>query len=251
MKPFQMFLTVVVFLQGCVSITKYQRVVLANASQRETIRKLHLNIKTLQQQNHGLLDSLAIFKNYAASRYPSKTHTAANIRPESGVEVSNDSFQTAREKKILYYMNYARVKPKEFLKTGVLPNLKDTTGYYERTLIETLRKMKAVSPLMASKKMYALALCHARESGLTGYVGHIRSHGCAKGYNAECCAYGHANYSSDEALNYVLQLLVDDGVPSLGHREIILLPWLKTAAVSLQPHVSYGENVVIDFSATN
>ncbi len=251
MKPLLAFVTAAILLQGCVSITKYQHVVSTNASQRATIKKLNGNNKKLEQQNKELKDSIAYLTSRATGspRKPTNTHTAANFG--SDAEVSNDSFQTPTEKSILYYMNYARVKPQEFLKKYVIPNLRDTTSYYEKTLLETLRRMKPVAPLKASKKMFRLALCHAQESGRTGYVGHERRNGCSKGYSAECCAYGRANYSSNAALNYVLQLLVDDGVPSLGHREIILLDGLKTAGVSIQPHTSYGENVVIDFSASN
>ncbi len=263
MKPFiPVFFAISLFtLSGCVSLSKYNSVVLANATQRASILKLNKKIKDLQFQNQYLRDSLNIFKTTStssapansktASTKPTKTQNTKNVNKESGVEYSNDSFQTSTEKDVLYFMNYARMKPQEFLKKYVLPNLRDTTGYYERTLIETLRKMKPVPPLKASKKMFNLAYCHASESGKLGYVGHDRKNGCSKGYNAECCAYGSASYSSNEALNYVLQLLVDEGVPSLGHREIILLEWLKGAGVSIQPHKSYGENVVIDFSGSN
>jgi uncharacterized protein YkwD len=240
-------------LSGCVSIVKYNAVVLANAKQRAAIEKLNKKVNYLEQKNQELKDSIALYTGTVFTIKLPSTNTLANINKVAGIEISNDSFQNEEEKTILYYMNYVRMKPQEFLKKYVLPNLKDTTAYYEKTLIQTLRKMKPVEPLTANITMYSLALCHARESGLTGYVGHARKKGCnIKGsYNAECCAYGHASYSTDEALNYVLQLLVDEDVPSLGHREIILLDWLKSAGVSIQPHISYGENVVIDFSANN
>lgn len=240
------------FTSSCVSISQYNKVVNANVTQRRNIEKLNKKLKELQKRYDALSDSIAsqttTSNTTSAATKPTTVFVANN---ESSAELSSDSFHTNTEKRILYFMNYARVKPREFLKKCVLPNLSDTMGYYEKTLIATLRAMQPVSPLKSSQAMYQLAQCHAIESGKTGYVGHSRQKGCnAKGrYNAECCAYGKASYTNEPALNYVLQLLVDEGVPSLGHREIILMAWLKSAGVSIQPHISYGENVVIDFSA--
>ncbi len=238
-------------LSGCVSFSKYNAAMLANAKQRAIVERLNKKIKLMENKTKELKDSLALYNAFVLPVKSPQTKTVSNFKKDAAVELSTDSFQNENEKRILYYMNYARVKPQEFLLKYVIPNLRDTTKYYERTLIETLRKMKPVAALKSNKKMFELATCHAKESGRTGYVGHGRQNGCSKGYNAECCAYGSANYSNDKALNYVLQLLVDEDVPSLGHREIILLNWLKTAGVSIQPHKTYGENVVIDFSTGN
>ncbi len=239
-------------INGCVSINQYNKALIANVNQRKSIEKLNKKLTDLQRRYDALRDSIS---PETITTTPTVLHQATNtnvaIKTEAGIELSKDSFHTNTEKRILYYMNYARVRPRDFLKNCVLPNLSDTSGYYEKTLISTLRTMAPVSPLKSSHLMYQLAQCHAIESGKTGYVGHVRQKGCnAKGrYNAECCAYGNASYSSDPALNYVLQLLVDEGVPSLGHREIILMGWLKSAGISIEPHVSYGENVVIDFAS--
>ncbi len=237
-------------MPSCVSISKYKAVVNANTKQRKLIQKQDKRIQLLEEQNLALRDSLADATGIILTVKIPATVTLPNIRPESGVELSRDTFQNANEKAILYYMNLARVKPQLFLKKYVLPNLRDTSSYYQKTLIETLRKMQGVEALKANFTMFQLAYCHAYESGRTGYVGHARKKTCniKGGYNAECCAYGHAGYSDDPALNYVLQLLVDEGVPSLGHRTIILMKGLKTVGVAIQPHKTYGENVVIDFS---
>lgn len=250
--PIFVYAILCLIINGCVSINQYNKVLTANFNQRKSIEKLNKKLTDLQRRYDAVRDSIS---TETTTTLPIHQHQPTNtnvvIRTEAGIELSNDSFHNNTEKRILYYLNYARVRPRDFLKNCVLPNLRDTLGYYEKTLISTLRTMAPVPPLKSSQSMYQLAQCHAIESGKTGYVGHIRQKGCnAKGrYNAECCAYGKASYSSDLALNYVLQLLVDEGVPSLGHREIILMGWLKSAGISIEPHVSYGENVVIDFSA--
>jgi hypothetical protein len=47
-------------------------------------------------------------------------------------------------------------------------------------------------------------------------------------------------------LEIVLQLLIDEDVPSLGHRRILLEKY-QTIGVSIQPHSHYGFNAVLDF----
>jgi uncharacterized protein YkwD len=48
-------------------------------------------------------------------------------------------------------------------------------------------------------------------------------------------------------LGHLENLLVDEGVPSLGHREALMGDYLH-AGISFQPHKGYTENVVIDMS---
>jgi uncharacterized protein YkwD len=158
---------------------------------------------------------------------------------------SSTVYHSLEEKEILNYVNLVRTDPQGFLKTYVLPNCSDTNNSYVKSLLATLRKMKPVDAVVADEKMRLLALCHAEESGRTGYVGHERHGQCQRGYNAECCAYG--SYGNDEALQFVLQFLIDDGVPSLGHREILLASWVHKVGISIKPHKSYGKNAVLDF----
>ena len=165
-------------LSGCVSILKYHTVILSNSRQRATIEKLNKKVKYLEQKTKEQNDSIAYAMGTNVTKKIAPTNTLARIKREAGIEISNDSFQNDVEKAILYYMNYARVKPREFLKMYVLPNLQDSTGYYEKTLIQTLRKMTPVEPLRANITMYSFAQCHARESGITGYVGHAGRKRC-------------------------------------------------------------------------
>jgi uncharacterized protein YkwD len=87
--------------------------------------------------------------------------------------------------------------------------------------------------------MYEYAKCWAKESGKKGVIGHNRIR-CKKGYFAECCSYGNL-----EPLEFVLNLLVDEGIPSLGHRKILFTNY-KKVGVSINTHKTYGQCVVID-----
>ena len=60
-------------------------------------------------------------------------------------------------------------------------------------------------------------------------------------FNGECCDYGHNN-----ALDIIMSLLIDEGISSLGHRNICLSSYSKIG-VAIQPHKLYGYNAVMDF----
>jgi uncharacterized protein YkwD len=58
----------------------------------------------------------------------------------------------------------------------------------------------------------------------------------------ECCDYGN-----DNAVDILLNLLVDDGIPGVGHRLICLSNSYTKIGISIQPHKVYEVNTVMDF----
>ena len=156
-----------------------------------------------------------------------------------------------REKEVIYILNVVRAYPQLFASSVLLiypersenEQLLNDTFYY-RSLLNTLLNLSPGSLLLPNKNCYASAQCHSRQSGITGYVGHERKKSdCIKKqyYNAECCDYGH-----DDALDIVLSLLIDEGVPSLGHRSACLGDYEKLG-VSIQMHKEWKYNAVLDF----
>lgn len=124
---------------------------------------------------------------------------------------------TYEEKEVIRYINLARLYPKKFAQVEIVKTNSDfeiTNDQYLKSLVSTLKRMKPVDALYFDESMYQLAKCFAEESGSSGYVGHYRK-ACKKGYDAECCSYG-----CERGRQIVLQLLIDKGVPSLGHRNI-------------------------------
>lgn len=149
---------------------------------------------------------------------------------------------TADEKKIYYYLNKARLDPKGFCNQYILPELKeDSNNIYLLTLADYMLTMHPRNAVKPEKKLFESAKCHAISSGKEGYTGHERLDGCKSTFSGECCSYGVYN-----PLGVVLQLLIDEGVSSLGHR-YICLGWYEECGISIQPHTGYGTNVVLDF----
>ena len=168
-----------------------------------------------------------------------KCNTAANV-----------SYLSAEEKKTIYVLNMIRMNPVLFGKT-VMQQYPDKGGHgvfrnssFYKSLIQTLQKTQPMELLYADSLCFKSALCHAQTTGKDGTVTHDRTtEECKKQlyFRAECCHYGY-----NTALDILVSLLVDEGVPSLGHRESLLGAYQKLG-VSIQPHKKYGNTAVLDF----
>lgn len=158
------------------------------------------------------------------------------------------TYMSKQEKNVIWILNMARTNPQLFCETVVkkyaaysLNDELEATSWY-KSLVTTMTTMKAVNTLEPSKECYTSAQCHAYNSGVRGYVGHERQGLCSakEYYNGECC-----DYSNDDAIDIVMSLLVDENVPSLGHRNICFSSY-KFIGVSIQPHKKWVHNAVLD-----
>ncbi|MCP4458419.1 MAG: CAP domain-containing protein [Cytophagales bacterium] len=181
--------------------------------------------------------------------------TSADFFSSAEIAAANTALEvdyiTVEEKNIFLYCNLSRLYPRKFYlfyrafldKDNRLGLLK--SEYYHRTLGEELQTMKPMDALLPDKKMYGLAECWAKEAGDAGHVGHDRI-SCVGGFSGECCSYGW-----DSGLQIVFQLLIDQGVESLGHRKIIFSSGYKGMGTAIRNHSGYGHNAVLDFTYTN
>jgi hypothetical protein len=152
------------------------------------------------------------------------------------------NYMTSAEKEVIYILNLARMNPVLFANTVIKKYPAEHTNYYA-SLLDTMLSLKPVKLLYPDSLCFAGAQCHALNSGAEGYVGHTRSNEeCRKKwyYSGECCDYGH-----NKPLDIILSLLIDEDVPSLGHREILLSDYRKMG-VSIQFHKLYRFNAVLD-----
>ncbi len=155
----------------------------------------------------------------------------------------NAKYMTSSEKEVIYILNLARMNPVLFANTVIKKYPASHSDYYS-SLLKTMLTLKAVELLYPDSLCFAGALCHAVNSGAEGYVGHTRStEECKKKwyYNGECCDYGH-----NKPLDIIMSLLIDEGVSSLGHRNICLSSY-KKIGVAIRPHQLYRHTAVLDF----
>jgi hypothetical protein len=166
-------------------------------------------------------------------------------------------FNSDNERNVIYWLNIARLQPDLFAEMYLDPYIRfykdddwiccgeggwgmGSNVIYLNTCYLDMAKMKPLNVLIPDEENYLSAECHATESGKTGYVGHDRTN-CKKHFSGECCHYGSTN-----GIDVILNLLIDTGVPSLGHRHICLGSYDKIG-VSQKPHLTYRSNTVLDF----
>ena len=126
-----------------------------------------------------------------------------------------------------------------------------------RALDECIRELlvaKPLPPLSPKKGLTLAARDHARDQAKTGATGHTGSDGSTPGTRIN--RYGKWDISVGENINYgnadagkiVTSLLIDDGVPSRGHRKDLFNRTFSFVGVSVGTHPVYGRMCVMDFA---
>ncbi|WP_428264133.1 CAP domain-containing protein [Haliangium sp.] len=120
--------------------------------------------------------------------------------------------------------------------------------------IAVARRTEAIPVLEVSAGLSRAARRHAEEIGRAGTIDHrgadgsgpfdrMRRHGEVFGMSGENIGTGH-----DVAAHMVVDLFVDDGVASRGHRDNLLEGRFRIVGVGCAPHRHYGTVCVFDFA---
>lgn len=191
--------------------------------------------------------------------------TVAQAGPNTGA-VPAEGIQKA----VLDELNVARTTPMKYVE-----HLKDhrrafkgklfigTAGVRRMTnegvaaVDEAIAALSKQAPLPALKFSEGLALAaldHVEDTGPKGLVSHegsdgsgsgtrIRRYGDVAGASGECISFGYY-----EARQIVMALIIDDGVPSRGHRRSIYNEKFQFAGMAAGPHKTFKNMCVIDFA---
>lgn len=202
----------------------------------------------------------------AASKWTSAELALANT-------AKNVKYLSTEEKKIIFYMNLARMDGKRFFDTYFQQyidehnvRMKQYSNYkdvrvsrndpYYRGLEQDLRDIKNLGLLYPDETLSYVSRLHGKDMNKHDLAGHNSSDGrtmvdrIQKYYPrhgmAENLAFGFSS-----ALANVSLLLLDKGVPDLGHRKNILNKTLgiNIVGVSIQAHPHYKYSATIDFVA--
>jgi uncharacterized protein YkwD len=175
------------------------------------------------------------------------------------------------EKDVILEMNKARSDPKKYAELYIQPTLKYYSGKNYSApgqitiatqegakaasgCISAMSKMKSAPPLQPERGLFLAAKDHAIDQSKTGRTGHDGSDGSSPftrmkrygdGYKTagENCAYG-----PNSGRDIVVQFLVDDGVPSRGHRQNIMNAAFSQSGLSIQTHPEFRYCCVIDYA---
>jgi uncharacterized protein YkwD len=161
-------------------------------------------------------------------------------------------YYSEEEKKVVFFMNIARLDGTLFAETILDEYVKANNienNSYLKSLYRDLKKVKDLTPLIPEEDLTSIAQGHAVESGKTGHTGHKNFSkrfepfmGSVYTNVAENCSYGYST-----AVDIVITLLIDDGIKNLGHRKNILNPEFNSVGVAIRGHKTYRYNCVIDF----
>jgi uncharacterized protein YkwD len=245
-----MFIAPLIIIGGCVSKAEFLSLQEEYKEIRSSNKDIKMQTRLYQDTQKQLNDTFYALRNTYFKQIEKRKQEAKQFianKQNDSLRIEACLFATREEKNAYHYLNYARTKPKEFCERFVVPHW-DKNNSYENSLVQTMRTMMPVPPIFPEFKLFQSALCHARTSGKTGYTGHDRQKDprtgskCNRFFMGECCSYGY-----DDGLGIILQLLIDNQVPSLGHREICLSEIYSEVGISIQPHERYGFNCVLDF----
>lgn len=175
------------------------------------------------------------------------------------------------ERAILEQTNRARTDP-----AGFARELEELLGYFDGTVIRRpgqrvglqtnegpaavreaiafLRTQAPVPPLSWEDALWRAARDHARDQGPSGSTGHTGSDGSSMGQRMsrygqwQNTAAENIDYGSENARDVLVSLIVDDGVPSRGHRRNIFDARLRVMGAACEPHTRYRVVCVMDYA---
>jgi hypothetical protein len=163
------------------------------------------------------------------------------------------SFQ---EKKVIFYINLARMNGKLFAETYLKDYIEDVRvpkNKYYRSLVKTLKEQSSLPPLIPKEDLFKEAIKHAKEMGRTGKKGHRSANHKSfeervkKLKNKYKIIKENNQYGFPDALSIVIDLLIDDDMESLLHRKTLLHKNLKYVGVGIRSHKTFQINTSILF----
>lgn len=186
--------------------------------------------------------------------------------------VKNTDFLSQLEIEVWVELNIIRENP-----AGFIPYLEEQLGYFKRgsiiiqrpgeiglrtkegrsafeEAINFLKKQKPVGMMKISRGMSFAAKDHVREQGPSGRTGHYSQNGNSpfdrmnKYGKWQNTAGENIDYGNNKAKRILMALIVDDGVPSRGHRTNIFNPDFKIVGIACGSHKNYRHMCVMTYA---
>lgn len=219
-----------------------------------------------------LISVFTLIPLFAISLFAQNSDSARQTAlPPNGSAPQTRDYMSLLELEILDEMNLARTQPQKYAdyvaewkqyytgKSLTRPGHKPlNTLDGMSALDEAVNFLRAVSPLPAlqpAKGLFMAARDHARDLSTTVTTGHRGTDGSLPDDRIE--RYGDWKSAIGETIVYnldtpramVIQLLIDDGTPTRGHRANVFNAGFKVIGVAVGEPSIYGARCVIDYAA--
>jgi hypothetical protein len=183
-------------------------------------------------------------------------------------------YLTDTEKDVILELNKARSNPGKYAELYIKPRLAwfDSSGKTYKapgqsvtmltsegrqgveSCIADLARRESTPPLVPREGLSRAAKDHVLDTGPKGITGHTGTDGSSMGQRLN--RYGQWNGGAGENISYgqntgrevILQLLIDDGVSSRGHRDNNLNKNFAYVGVGIGNHSGYRTMCVLDFA---
>lgn len=152
----------------------------------------------------------------------------------------NNKELSFQEKKVIFYINLARINGRLFAETYLkdyMDDVKIPKNKYYKSLVKTLKEQPRLPILTTDVDLFNEAVKHAKEMGKSGRKGH-RS-GDFESFGERMAPLQKKfkkvkesnQYGFPDALSIVVDLLIDDEQESLRHRKMLLDPTCYISAL--------------------
>jgi uncharacterized protein YkwD len=166
------------------------------------------------------------------------------------------AFAGGVERTVLQELNLARTQPQAY--AAIVAERAPVLGISTKAVAEAVRylqKQKPVGELLDSAGLTQAAMAHTFDTGPRGIKGHQGSDGSRVTQRAD--RFGHWDQLVGENLIYgkasprdwIVCLIVDDGVGDRYHRVNIFKREFRFVGVAAGPHATAGQMLVTDFAA--
>jgi len=162
-------------------------------------------------------------------------------------------YLTDDEKEVVLVLNMIRSNGAKFWDKMAEPYIAKhdeiKPSRYTSSLERDLRNAPNLPILSPNKTLHKVANKHAVASGREGLLGHKSPAGTFEqrlkpltrdfNYLLENCDYG-----SSKAMDIIMNLMIDEGIPDVGHRKNILHEQIDAAGIAIAPHKTYSHTCV-------
>lgn len=166
----------------------------------------------------------------------------------------NNKELSFQEKKVIFYINLARINGRLFAETYLkdyMDDVKIPKNKYYKSLVKTLKEQLRLPILTTDVDLFNEAVKHAKEMGKSGRKGH-RS-GDFESFGERIAPLQKKfkkvkesnQYGFPDALSIVVDLLIDDEQESLRHRKMLLDPDFLYVGVGIRAHKKFMINTSI------